>query len=232
MLIAQNLSKSFGDLQALTNLNMSIDPGEIYILLGANGAGKSTTIRLFLGFLDPSEGAAFINGMNVAEHPLETKQYLGYIPELVMLYPELTGLENLRYFAKLGGNTYTEDELRAILISADLQPDAADRKVSMYSKGMRQKTGIAVAIAKKAKALLLDEPFSGLDPKASNEFANILKTMKANGTAIIMATHDIFRAKELGSRIGIMRGGRILEEIDPDTMSHADIEEIYVQHMQ
>lgn len=102
----------------------------------------------------------------------------------------------------------------------------------MYSKGMRQKTGIAVAIAKKAKALLLDEPFSGLDPKASNEFANILKTMKANGTAIIMATHDIFRAKELGSRIGIMRGGRILEEIDPDTMSHADIEEIYVQHMQ
>ncbi|MEQ9444264.1 MAG: ABC transporter ATP-binding protein, partial [Rhodospirillaceae bacterium] len=168
MLDAENLSKSFDTFHALTNLNLSVKPGEIYVLLGANGAGKSTTIKLFLGFLDPSEGAAMINGLNIAEHPLETKRYLGYIPDLVMLYPELTGLENLQYFAKLGGNSYTEEELRAILVSADLQPDAADRKTANYSKGMRQKTGIAIAIAKKAKALLLDEPFSGLDPKASN----------------------------------------------------------------
>ena len=104
MLVADNLSKSFGDLAALTQLNISVDPGELYILLGANGAGKSTTIRLFLGFLDPSDGAAFVNSMNVSEHPLETKQYLAYIPELVMIYPELTGLENLRYFSKLGGH--------------------------------------------------------------------------------------------------------------------------------
>lgn len=232
MLVAQNLSKSFGDLQALSGLNLSVDPGEIYVLLGANGAGKSTTIRLFLGFLDPTEGAAMVNGLNVAEHPLDTKTYLAYIPELVMLYPELSGLENLRYFSKLAGHSYTDQELRDILISADLQADAADRKIAQYSKGMRQKTGIAVAIAKKAKALLLDEPFSGLDPKASNEFAKTLKTMKENGTAIIMATHDIFRAKEIGSRIGIMRGGHILEEIDPSTVSHTDIEQIYVRHMQ
>lgn len=232
MLVAQNLSKSFGSLPALTNLNISVGPGEIYVLLGANGAGKSTTIRLFLGFLDPTGGTAFVNGINVAERPLETKQYLAYIPELVMLYPELTGLENLKYFSKLGGKSYTDAELREILVSADLQSDAADRKISMYSKGMRQKTGIAVAVAKKAKALLLDEPFSGLDPKASNEFANILKAMKVNGTAIIIATHDIFRAKEIGSRIGIMREGRILEEIDPSAVSHTDIEDIYVRHMQ
>lgn len=232
MLDAENLSKSFDTFHALTNLNLSVKPGEIYVLLGANGAGKSTTIKLFLGFLDPSEGAAMINGLNIAEHPLETKRYLGYIPDLVMLYPELTGLENLQYFAKLGGNSYTEEELRAILVSADLQPDAADRKTANYSKGMRQKTGIAIAIAKKAKALLLDEPFSGLDPKASNEFARILVNMKTGGTAMIMATHDIFRAKEIGSRIGIMRGGKILEELDPTEVSHTDIEEIYVRHMQ
>ncbi|MEQ8734059.1 MAG: ABC transporter ATP-binding protein [Rhodospirillaceae bacterium] len=232
MLDAENLSKSFDTFHALTNLNLSVKPGEIYVLLGANGAGKSTTIKLFLGFLEPSEGAAMINGLNIAEHPLETKRYLGYIPDLVMLYPELTGLENLQYFAKLGGNSYTEEELRAILVSADLQPDAADRKTANYSKGMRQKTGIAIAIAKKAKALLLDEPFSGLDPKASNEFARILVKMKTGGTAMIMATHDIFRAKEVGSRIGIMRGGKILEEIDPTEVSHTDIEEIYVRHMQ
>ncbi len=231
MLQARNLSKSFGDLAALTQLNISVEPGELYILLGANGAGKSTTIRLFLGFLDPTEGEALVNGLDVADHPHETKQYLGYIPELVMLYPELTGLENLKYFSKLGGHSYTENELRDILASADLQSEAADRKISMYSKGMRQKTGIAIAIAKQAKALLLDEPFSGLDPKASNEFANILQTMKSNGTAIIMATHDIFRAKEVGTRIGIMRDGRILEEIDPSAVSHTDIEEIYVKHM-
>lgn len=232
MLEAKNLSKSYGDVHALTDLNLLINPGEIYTLLGANGAGKSTTIRLFLGFVDPSAGSAFVNGINVAEQPLETKQYLSYIPELVMLYPELTGIENLKYFSKLAGHGYSDSEIRDILVSSGLQPEAADRKIGTYSKGMRQKTGIAVAIAKKAKALLLDEPFSGLDPKASNEFAAILINLKASGTAILMATHDIFRAKEVGSRIGIMRTGRILEEIDPSEVSHTDIEDIYVRHMQ
>ncbi len=232
MLNAKNLSKSFGDLDALTNLNLNIAPGEIYILLGANGAGKSTTIRLFLGFFEPTSGSAVVNGRSVSEHPMETKKDLGYIPELVMLYPELTGLENLKYFSKLGGHSYTEKDLREMLLSAGLQAEAADRRIATYSKGMRQKTGIAVAVAKQAKALLLDEPFSGLDPKASNEFAQILKGMKSNGTAILMATHDIFRAKEVGNRIGIMRAGHLLEEIDPSTVSHADIENIYVRHMQ
>ncbi|MEQ8508377.1 MAG: ABC transporter ATP-binding protein [Rhodospirillaceae bacterium] len=232
MLHAQNLSKSFGNLEALTNLNLNIAPGEIYILLGANGAGKSTTIRLFLGFFEPTSGAAVVNGRTVSEHPMETKKDLGYIPELVMLYPELTGLENLKYFSKLGGHSYTESELRDILQSAGLQAEAADRRIATYSKGMRQKTGIAVAVAKQAKALLLDEPFSGLDPKASNEFAQILKDMKRRGTAILMATHDIFRAKEVGNRIGIMRAGHLLEEIDPSIVSHTDIENIYVRHMQ
>ena len=116
--------------------------------------------------------------------------------------------------------------------SAGLQAEAADRRIATYSKGMRQKTGIAVAVAKQAKALLLDEPFSGLDPKASNEFAQILKDMKRRGTAILMATHDIFRAKEVGNRIGIMRAGHLLEEIDPSIVSHTDIESIYVRHMQ
>ncbi len=232
MLNAHNLSKSFGNLEALTNLNLNIAPGEIYILLGANGAGKSTTIRLFLGFFEPTSGAAVVNGHTVSEHPMETKKDLGYIPELVMLYPELTGLENLKYFSKLGGHSYTESELRDILQSAGLQAEAADRRIATYSKGMRQKTGIAVAVAKQAKALLLDEPFSGLDPKASNEFAQILKDMKRKGTAILMATHDIFRAKEVGNRIGIMRAGHLLEEIDPSIVSHTDIENIYVRHMQ
>jgi len=232
MLNAKNLSKSFGNLDALTNLTLNIAPGEIYILLGANGAGKSTTIRLFLGFFEPTSGTAVVNGRSVSEHPMETKKDLGYIPELVMLYPELTGLENLKYFSKLGGHNYTESELRDILLSSGLQAEAADRRIATYSKGMRQKTGIAVAVAKQAKALLLDEPFSGLDPKASNEFAQILTSMKRNGTAVLMATHDIFRAKEVGNRIGIMRAGHLLEEIDPSSVSHTDIENIYVRHMQ
>lgn len=231
MLEARNLSKSYGDMTALSQLNVSVEPGELYVLLGANGAGKSTTMKLFLGFSEPTEGAALVNGLDVAEHPYETKEYLAYIPDLVMLYPELTGLENLQYFSKLGGHNYSDAELREILVSADLQPDAADRKISMYSKGMRQKIAIAIAIAKQAKAVLLDEPFSGLDPKASNEFANILKKMKSTGAAIIMATHDMFRAKELATRIGIMRDGRMVEELDPTNVSLSDIEEIYVRHM-
>ncbi|MEQ8733281.1 MAG: ABC transporter ATP-binding protein [Rhodospirillaceae bacterium] len=231
MLRTEALSKSYGSLDALSKLTLNIQPGEIFVLLGSNGAGKSTTMNLFLGFVDPSSGGALINEMNVADYPLETKDSLAYIPDLVMLYPELTGLENLRYFSKLGGKSYSEIELRKILQNAGLQEDAADRKIGKYSKGMRQKTGIAIAMAKQAKALLLDEPFSGLDPKASNEFAQLLLDMRNRGTAILMATHDIFRAKQIATRIGIMRAGTMVEQIDPSTVSHTEIEEIYVRHM-
>ena len=229
MLIAENLSKTYGDYKALNNLNIKLNKGEIFALLGQNGAGKSTTINIFLGFVKPTEGVAKINGISVVDHPEETKKYIAYIPETVLLYPNLTGVENLKFFSSLAGFDYDNEALTNFLSKAGLQSDAHHNRLGGYSKGMRQKVGIAIAIAKKAKVLLLDEPTSGLDPKASNEFSEILKELASEGTTIFMATHDIFRAKEVADRIGIMKRGNLISEINADEISANELEKLYLQ---
>ena len=231
MLQATDLRKSYGDNQALKGLDLTVEGGDIYCLLGANGAGKTTTISLFLNFIQPDGGTATVCGLDVTEQPLETKKLLAYIPEQVMLYGNLSAVENLRYFSQLGGHDYSPDEYRGFLQNVGLQAQAVDRRVKTFSKGMRQKVGVAIALAKQAKALLLDEPTAGLDPKASNEFSELLLKLKADGAAILMATHDLFRAKETGTRIGIMKEGRLVDELSTDEVSHADVEKIYLQHM-
>jgi ABC-2 type transport system ATP-binding protein len=204
----------------------------VFCLLGANGAGKTTTINLFLNFIEPSAGTALIAGQDVTKHSLETKKVIAYIPEQVMLYRHLTGLENLEYFSALAGHdSYSRADLLAFFGEVGLDRDAADRRVSTYSKGMRQKVGIAIALAKRARALLLDEPTSGLDPKAANEFSRLLDRMSADGVAILMATHDLFRAKESGTRVGIMKHGRLVSTLETRDIGHADLERIYLEHM-
>ena len=229
MLIAENLSKTYGDYKALNNLNLKLNKGEIFALLGQNGARKSTTINIFLGFVKPTEGVAKINGISVVDHPEETKKFIAYIPETVLLYPNLTGVENLKFFSSLAGFDYDNEALTNFLSKAGLQSDAHHNRLGGYSKGMRQKVGIAIAIAKKAKVLLLDEPTSGLDPKASNEFSEILKELASEGTTIFMATHDIFRAKEVADRIGIMKRGNLISEINADEISANELEKLYLQ---
>lgn len=229
MLEAINLSKIYGDQSALTNLNLTIEEGEIFALLGQNGAGKTTTINCFLGFVEPSSGQAKINGITVGLNQSETKKYLAYIPETVMLYPNLSGIENLQFFSSLAGFSYEKNEIIEFLNKAGLSSTAHEKRVNAYSKGMRQKVGIAIAIAKKAKALLLDEPTSGLDPKASNEFSKIIQELAANGTAILMATHDIFRAKEIANRIGIMKEGNLVSMIHSKDISANELEKLYLQ---
>ena len=229
MLFAENLSKKYGSKVALNNLNLSIQAGEVFALLGQNGAGKTTTINLFLGFIEPSEGNLYINGVSVINDPLESKKFLAYVPETVMLYPSLTGIENLAFFASLAGFAYKSDELKGFLERAGLQDEAHERRLEGYSKGMRQKVGIAIALAKQAKALLLDEPTSGLDPKASNEFSDIIAELSKSGVAVLMATHDIFRAKEIAHRIGIMKEGNLVSVIDASGISANELEKLYLQ---
>ncbi len=231
MLEAINLSKSYGSATALHPLNLKIEPGEIYCLLGANGAGKTTTINLFLNFIAPSSGSAKIGGLDVVESSLESKKLLAYIPEQVMLYKNLTGLENLDYFTSLAGGKHSKAELAGFLEEAGLARSDSDKRVGAYSKGMRQKVGIAIAMAKKARVLLLDEPTSGLDPKASNEFSGLLKKLSGGGAAILMATHDLFRAKETGTRAGIMKHGHLVASYRTSELGHADLERIYLEHM-
>ncbi len=231
MISAKNLTKQYGDKIALNNLTLDIAPGEIFCLLGQNGAGKTTTINCFLGFTQPTSGKAFINDLDVVEQPIESKRYLAYLPEVVMLYPNLTGLENLDYFSRLAGLRHEKRELQMYLRKVGLLEGDGDRRVSEYSKGMRQKVGIAIALAKKAKALFLDEPTSGLDPKASNDFTNLLVELKEDDVAVLMATHDIFRAKDVATRIGIMKDGHLVNVLDniQDVLHAKEIEDIYLQ---
>lgn len=226
------VSKKFGSNLALDEVSLSVQPGEIYCLLGANGAGKTTLINTFLNFIDPSSGKVLINGIDVQQSPLETKKYVAYIPETVMLYGVLSGIENLEYFAALAtGERLPRERLLDLLVEAGLDRSAADKRVSTYSKGMRQKVGIAIAIAKGAKALLLDEPTSGLDPKAANEFSQLLRKSKEAGVAVLTTTHDLFHAKQTGTRIGIMKAGRLVENLNSEDISHTDLEQLYLRHM-
>lgn len=232
MIEAVHLRKTFGAVAAVEDLDLTIAPGEVFCLLGANGAGKTTTINLFLNFVPPTSGEARISGLNVVDHPIAARKKLAYIPEQVTLYRNLTGLENLRFFSRLAGAAVDSDrELLGTLRECGLGEPDARRRVQTYSKGMRQKIGIAITVAKKAEALLLDEPTSGLDPKASNDFSALLTDLAGSGVAILMATHDLFRAKETGHRVGIMKHGRLVDVLDTSTLNHTDLEQIYLKHM-
>jgi ABC-2 type transport system ATP-binding protein len=232
MLQARQLTKRYSGIVALDSLDLTVEPGEVFCLLGANGAGKTTTINLFLNFVAPTSGTATINGLDVTKEPLETKKYVAYVPETVMLYRNLTGLENLEYFAALAGRTdLTRSHLLNYFAAVDLPDHVAARRVGTYSKGMRQKVGIAIALAKQARALLLDEPTSGLDPKMANEFSSLLSDLSRHGMAVLMATHDLFRAKESGTRVGIMKHGKLVAVHGTHEFSHADLERLYLEHM-
>lgn len=231
ILEARGLSKSYGPHVALTALDFSIAPGEVLCLLGANGAGKTTTINLFLGLTEPTSGAAMVGGVAVAADPVAARRRLGYVAEVVALYPALTGAENLAFFAELAGQAVDPAQRDAILARLRFPGDAIDRPAGTYSKGMRQKLGLAIALMKGAEAILLDEPLSGLDPAAANDLVAVLKETAAGGTALLISTHDIFRAKDVASRIGIMRHGALVAMIDPATLSAAELEQLYLTHM-
>jgi ABC-2 type transport system ATP-binding protein len=231
MLEAKNLTKKFATHTALHQLNLRIGPGEVFALLGPNGAGKTTTINLFLGFLTPNDGEARVAGASVATDPLAARRQMAYIPEQVVLYPRFTGVENLDYFSTLAGRRHTTVELLQLLKKAGLPKDATERRVATYSKGMRQKVGIALALATEAKALLLDEPTSGLDPEASHEFSQLLRRLAGQGVAVLMATHDLFRAREDATRVGMLVHGRLIAEYTTNDLKHTDLEKLYLKHL-
>ncbi len=232
LLEAKGLGKRFDTTVALDGLDLEVAEGEVVCLLGANGAGKTTTINLFLGFLTPDAGSAIVDGIDVAESPFEARKRLAYLPESVALYPKLTGLENIEFFDKLAGAERGAADLAALLSDAGLPEEAHNRRTATYSKGMRQKVGIAIAMARQARALLLDEPLSGLDPSAANGLGKLIGGLRDDGCAVLMATHDIFRAKEIGNRIGIMMRGKLVNVLDADSLDAREIEQVYLAHLQ
>ena len=231
MIKIENITKSFNQQVVVNNLNLEINSGEIVGLLGANGAGKSTTINLRLGFINPDSGSIFIDGKEVSKNVNEIRKQIGYIPENVTLYPYLTGIENLNYFCKLSKKYYSQKELETFLLECGLPLESHHKKVEQYSKGMRQKVGIAIAYSRNAKIYLLDEPASGLDPLANNELSVLLKKLANNGATIVMASHDIFRVNETCNRIEILKNGQLVKEVIGGSMSSNELEDIYINYI-
>lgn len=229
MLKTIDLHKKYDDFTALKSLNLEIQEGEIFALLGQNGAGKSTTINILLGLIKATSGDAFINNISVRQNPEKIKKYLAYIPETVLLYPNLTGIENLDFFSKIAGFNYKKAELSALLHRTGLQETAHNSLLGGYSKGMRQKVGIAIALAKDARVLLLDEPTSGLDPIATVEFTEIVRQLGEEGRTILMATHDIFNAASVATNIGIMKQGELVQHLPSKDFSAEELQSLYLK---
>jgi ABC-2 type transport system ATP-binding protein len=233
ILEADNLTKQYEDgVLALRGVSFAVKGGEIYAMLGANGAGKTTTINIFLNFIEPTSGEARIDGIPTHREPLEAKKKVAYVSENVMLYPNFTALQNLDYFARLGGKTrYTNDDYHAALERVGLPREVHRKKLRGFSKGMRQKCGIAIAILKDSPAILLDEPTSGLDPQAAFEFQGLLGALRGEGKAILMSTHDIFRAKEVADTVGIMKNGELVMQKRASELAGEDLEKLYMTYM-
>ncbi len=234
MLEAKDLTKKYEDgLLALDHLNFKVEPGEIFCMFGANGAGKTTAINLFLGFIPPSEGTALIEEIDVVKEPLKSKEYVAFVSENVMLYGNFTAYQNLDYFSKLAGKrNLTKAEYAHVMKRVGLQKEAFDMRTKNFSKGMRQKLGIAVAILKDAPNLILDEPTSGLDPKAGQEFLDLIIELRDKGKSIFISSHDIFRAKQIADRVGFMLQGKLVMMKTKKELKGEDLNKLYVDYMQ
>jgi ABC-2 type transport system ATP-binding protein len=234
MIQAIDLTKRYEDgLLALDHLNLNIQPGQIYCLLGANGAGKTTTINLFFNFISPTSGTAMINSIDCTKNPLDAKKYAAYVSENVMLYGNFTARQNLDFFTKLAGRKdLKKEDYHMVMREVELPERVFEQRVKTFSKGMRQKLGIAIAILKQAPALLLDEPTAGLDPKAAAEFVKLLFRLRNEGKAILMSTHDVFRAKEIADVVGIMKEGHLIMERTKEELQYEDLEKLYLKYMQ
>lgn len=226
-----SVSIAFNGHRAVNGLSLTLDPGEVYALLGPNGAGKTTTLNIILGFLKPDGGSIRVDGVDAVADPLAARARIAYLPETVMLHPSLTAIENLSYFALLAGRKIAAATARRLLADAGLQEEAHDRRADGFSKGMRQKVGVAIALAKEARLLLLDEPTSGLDASAANDLSQVIRAASDRDIAVLMATHDLFRVKDVAHRLGILRAGRLVDERDAATIGPVELERLYLERL-
>jgi len=215
--------------QAVDNLSLTVNKGEIYCLFGSNGAGKTTSIDMLLGFLHPTSGKIIVNGLESEKELDGVKHFLSYLSENVRLYGDFTGYQNLSFFSKLRtGRALSKSEAASYLNKVGLHENCLSEKISSFSKGMRQKLGLAICISQNTEVLVLDEPMSGLDPKAANELTETLCKLKDENKTIFMSTHDIFRAKRFASKVAIMSDGKKIKELDSSEFSNIDFESIYL----
>jgi ABC-2 type transport system ATP-binding protein len=208
---AQDLTKLYGRSTAVDAVSFAIQRGEIFGLLGPNGAGKTTTILMLLGLTEISGGAARVLGFDPVREPLEVKRHVGYLPDQVGFYDHLDALDNLQYTARLIGIPRAERDARIADSIARVQlSDVARKPVGTYSRGMRQRLGLAEILMKKADIAILDEPTSGLDPQATLELLDMIRSLKRDGVAVMISSHLLERVQSVCDRVALFQGGRIV----------------------
>jgi ABC-2 type transport system ATP-binding protein len=213
--------------EILKGISLSVNSGEVYALLGGNGAGKSTTLLSFLGFLSPSSGNVKVNGLDVQSNLVAVRKVMTYLPESASLYEHLSARENLQYFLQLAGTSASDDDIEKALDRVSLVIDARGRKLVDFSKGMRQKVAIALAILRDTEILLLDEPTSGLDPKAIDEFHDLIRGLADSGKAILMVTHDVYGACQIADKVGLLNAGELVGEFTAPETGGIDTEIVH-----
>jgi ABC-2 type transport system ATP-binding protein len=211
MIVCQGLTKTFGALRAVDNLNLTIRAGELFGFLGPNGAGKTTTIKMMTGLLRPSAGTAVIAGYDIQTEPLRAKSILGYIPDNPFLYEKLTGREFLNFMADLYSIT-TQNRNRKIddLLRLFELEEKGNELIQGYSRGMRQKIALAGALIHQPKVIFLDEPTVGLDPKSARLMKDILRKLCNEGTTVFVSTHILEIAERMCDRFAIINRGKII----------------------
>jgi ABC-2 type transport system ATP-binding protein len=209
----EHLSRHFGSVTAVDDLNLTLSPGEIYGFLGPNGAGKTTTIKMLVGLLQPDRGHAYIAGHDVWAEPVRAKAAFGYVPDRAVLYDRLTGREFLAFLAQMRAMLRRQAETRIaeLLQLLDLA-ERADTLCSTYSFGMKRKLALAGALLHHPPVLILDEPLNGLDPRSSRCIKNLFADLAAAGTTILLSTHDLATAESVCTRVGILHRGRMVAE--------------------
>ncbi len=211
VLEAKGLTKRYGDFIAVDHLDLAIRKGEVFGLLGPNGAGKTTTILMLLGLTEPTEGEVRVLGLDPSRHPLSVKARVGYMPDQVGFYDELTARENLSYIAKLNGipRTQLSPRIDEALVRVHLT-DVADRRVSTFSRGMRQRLGLADVLIKRPQLIIMDEPTQGLDPELAREFLDLIRSLKEEGITILLSSHLLPQVQVICDRVGLFSEGRMV----------------------
>lgn len=207
---ARNLTKRYGRVTAVDRLNLSVESGEVFGLLGPNGSGKTTTILMLMGLTDVTEGEIEVLGLDPARQPLAVKRRIGYMPDSVGFYDELSGRQNLRYTGRLAGLSGKHlDERIARELERVGMSEAADKPAGTYSRGMRQRLGLADALLKEPGLVILDEPTNGLDPHATREFLALIGALKRDGITVLLSSHLLDRVQAVCDRIALFHRGRI-----------------------
>ncbi|MDT7909307.1 ABC transporter ATP-binding protein [Thermus sp.] len=210
VIVTRGLTKRYGRVVAVEDLNLEVEEGEVFGLLGPNGSGKTTTILMLLGLTEPTSGEAWVLGLDPMREPLKVKAKVGYLPDQVGFYGELTAWENLRYTTRLLGLPEAEAKARIeeVLRRMGLW-EVRDRRVSAFSRGMRQRLGLAEVLLKRPKVAILDEPTLGLDPEAAREFLDLIKGLKAEGITVLLSSHLLHQVQEICDRVGLFHKGRL-----------------------